>query len=418
MPHAAPSSSSPTAGTAPARPPCRGSGALLAAGSLLVSLLVAEVALRLLHPLPDPYERFKIEPLVAPNTPYVPSAWPAGYRRAVRAEPGLPGIDTRTRRFSTNELGFRGGPLAIPKPAGEYRVFVVGGSTTECLFLDDAESLTARLEVYLRPLAPGRDVRVYGAAHSGDRSWDHVAMVSQRIAHLQPDLVIVFAGINDLNAGITGRDYLMRDSGQPLSRRTLAKMVFSESQLGRLVHAAFDRRDHAVIVSQVRRSAARIAALPVTPFPHRPDPARYGENLATLAGIARAHGARFVMMTQATTWMGGDPRARQWFWLGGTRAHHREAALDSAMRAYNAEMMRVGAEQGIPVYDLYGNIPRTLDNFYDDVHFNARGADTAARLLATFLAARGTLAPAGPARGAADAPAGAPRGSGAASASR
>jgi hypothetical protein len=31
------------------------------------------------------------------------------------------------------------------------------------------------------------DVRVYGAGRSGDKSFDHVAMVAHRIAHLEPD---------------------------------------------------------------------------------------------------------------------------------------------------------------------------------------------------------------------------------------
>ncbi|HET7233559.1 MAG TPA: SGNH/GDSL hydrolase family protein [Longimicrobium sp.] len=390
---AAPAAGAPSGSDAKRARPRRGCGALLAVGSLLLSLALAEAALRVAHPLPDPYARYKTEPLAYPNTPYVPSAWAPGERIAMRAEPGLPGVDTTRRWFTTNALGFRGGPLAIPKPAGEVRVFMVGGSTTECFFLDDREAVSARLQAYLRQALPGANVRVYAAAHSGDRSWDHVAMVSQRIAHLQPDVIVVFAGINDVNAGITGRDYLMRDVGKPLQRGTLAKMVVSELQVARLVHLALAPRPARarVITSEVGKAAERVRSLPVTPFPHRPDPAPYAANLATLAGIARAHGARMVMMTQATTWMGPDPRARRWFWLGGTRAHHPEAALDSAMRQYNRAMIDVGARQGVPVYDLFNQIPRTTEYFYDDVHFNVRGADTAARQLARFMVEQGVF---------------------------
>lgn len=387
----APPPASPAAGTSPsatkAPAPRRGGGVLLALGSLVVSLLLAEMALRLFHPLADPYARYKVEPLVWPNTPYVPSAWQPDYRRGVRAEPGLPGIDTTLRWFSTNNLGYRGGRLSIPKPAGEIRVFMVGGSTTECFALDDAEAVTARLQAYLRQALPGRDVRVYGAAHSGDRSWDHVAMVSQRIAHLQPDVIVVFAGINDMVAGTSGRDYLMREEGSPLPRVILAKMAFSELQLGRLVHFAVAGPEtrRRVSASGVRPAVRYVRALPVRPFRHPPDPAPYGENLATIAGIARAHGARLVMMTQATTWMSPDPRAREWHWMGSRYDRHPEPALDSAMALYNRAMVDVGARQHVPVFDLAANIPRTMDYFYDDVHFNVRGADTAARMLAGFM---------------------------------
>lgn len=380
-----------TAG-APDRPPRgrrRASGALLALGSLALSLLVAEIGLRLLHPLADPYAAFKQAPTFS-GSPYVPSAYPPHYHRRVRAEPGLPGIDRRWRNFTLDNLGFRGDSLAMPKPAGELRVFVVGGSTTECIFLDDAESLTARLQAYLRQAMPGVDVRVYGAGKSGDRSWDHVAMVGHRIAHLQPDVVVVFAGINDVMAGVAGRDYLLRAEQQPLERGVVLKVALSELQLGRLVHAALARPTAAEVglESAYRRSVRFASRLPQRPLPRRPDPAPYAENLASLVGMARAQGARMVLMTQATTWNTTDPRSRAWHWMQDVHGRYPEADLDATMRRYNDAMRAVGAAQGVPVFDLARLLPKSADYIYDDVHFNVRGADTAARLLATFMVER------------------------------
>lgn len=374
----------------------RRSGVLLALGSLAVSLLVAEAGLRLLHPLADPYQPLKQKPTFS-GSAYVPSAYPPHYYRRVRAEPGLPGIDHRWRNFTLNNLGFRGDSLAMPKPAGEFRVFVVGGSTTECIFLDDTESLTARLQAYLRQAMPGVNVRVYGAGKSGDRSWDHVAMVAHRIAHLQPDLVVVFAGINDVTAGVAGRDYLLRADPQPLERGTVLKMAMSELQLGRLVHAALARPtpEQVGLESAYHRSVLYASRLPRRPLPRRPDPAPYAQNLASLAGMARAQGARVVLMTQATTWNTTDPRSLAWHWMQDVHGRYPEADLDATMGRYNDAMRAVGAAQGVPVFDLARVIPKTTEYIYDDVHFNVRGADTAARLLARFMVERGVVSPAG-----------------------
>lgn len=41
----------------------------------------------------------------------------------------------RTTRFTTNAAGLRGPPLP---PPGVFRVLAVGGSATDCLYLDDA----------------------------------------------------------------------------------------------------------------------------------------------------------------------------------------------------------------------------------------------------------------------------------------
>lgn len=381
--------------THPPPPPRRGPpGPVLALLSLVGSLLAVELLLRLFHPIPDPLlPRKRVVPVSWPGSAYVPSAYSPHYLKHVHAEPGLPGIDTLPRTFSTNNLGYRGDSLATPKPPGEVRVFVVGGSTTECVFLDDREAVTRRLQDRLRAAVPGVDVRVYGAGRSGDRSWDHVAMVSQRIAHLQPDVIVVFAGINDVFAGANGRDYLMRDTAQPPTLKRLLVDAATEFQLPRLVYRAFSRFDPSQIDirSEYRRLSARARTLPLADAPPRENVRPYEENLRTLEAVARAQGARMVYMTQATTWNARDPRPSEWHWMVGTRVRYREADLDAAMERYNEAMRRAGTASGAPVFDLARSIPKSADFFYDDVHFNVAGADTAAAMLARFIVDHGVI---------------------------
>jgi lysophospholipase L1-like esterase len=389
----------PTSGAAPSTPPVpagprrrsiRGNVAL-ALLSTVLTLAMVEAGLWLFHPLPDPYARFKSTSDAATRDgAYVPSAFPPHFSLKVRAEQGLPGIDWHPRTFSVNNLGYRGDSLAIPKPAGELRVFVVGGSTTECLYLDDREALSTVLQRRLREMMPGVDVRVYGAGHSGDRSFDHVAMVAHRIAHLQPDVIVVFAGINDLLAATRQRDYLLMGGlGQrhPLTAHALAAMLATELQIPRLIHHVRTGYDPELITvtSDYAQNAAHYRSIPLTARPPRTDVRPYAENLQTLAGIARAHGARMVFMTQQTTWNSPDPRAARWHWMAADSVRHREPALDSAMAAYNRAMLDVGREQGVPVLDLARALPKSMDYFYDDVHFNVRGAAATGDLLARFL---------------------------------
>lgn len=106
-------------------------------------------------------------------------------------------------------MGFRGDNLVTPNPFNEFRIFMIGGSTTECLSLDDSQSINAVLQHYLQEhVNSDISIKVYNAGKSGDASDDHISIVAHRIVHLEPDMIIVFSGINDLTRSIYNYDYL------------------------------------------------------------------------------------------------------------------------------------------------------------------------------------------------------------------
>lgn len=369
---------------------------LLAGAATLLALAVAEAALRAFRPLPDPYRAVRTAARTPwPGTPYVPSAFPPGFRRRMRSEAGLPGMDGRVRTFSVNQHGFRGGPLLVPKPPGELRVFLVGGSNVEGAVLGDRETIGARLEARLR--SSGADVRVYGAGKSADRTADHVAMVAHRIAHLEPDLLVVFPGMNDMAAAAGGRaPPTATDTAAPrLGAGLLLRMTVLELQLARLVRSAVrgDAPSGGIPVSRYREAAAAARRRPPASRPPRVDTARYAGDLRTLVGIGRGHAARVVLVTQPTTWLSPEPAAREWHWMTGDSVRYPEAELDAALAAYNEATRAVGRELGAPVLDLAGTLPRSLAYFYDDMHFNVRGADEAAARLAALIEGMALVAP-------------------------
>jgi lysophospholipase L1-like esterase len=361
--------------------------------SLVFALAVAELFLWVVYPLRDPFGYQKT--LVF--APYVPSYRAPSTTWVFRAETGLPGMRNDPVRFTANNLGFRGDSLVTPKPPSEMRIFMVGGSTTECLILDDADAITSILQQRLaRRGFP--NVRVYGAGKSGDRSYDHVALMVHRVVHLEPDLVIVFAGVNDLLAGINNVDYLhlRRNDTSGKQRRVEAlAMLATELQLPRLIGAALKRRsyrneaENVTWESNVRRMVNLRSALPVAKSPLLPAPDAYARNLMTIAGVAKAHHVPLVFMTQATSWNSAiDHAVEQWHWMNaGSEARFTAEWMDAAMEIYNDAMREVGTRHQVPIFDLAAEIPKSLEFFYDDVHFNIRGADEAGRMLSEFLVA-------------------------------
>lgn len=364
--------------------------------STACSIFVVEAILRILAPIPDPYKLHKRQASVVQT--YLRSSFPANMRVQLSTEEGLPGMDGRETVFSTNNVGLRGDSLVMPKPANELRVFMVGGSTTESLYLDDRQAVTQVLQDRLGTMVSGKQVKVYGAGKSGAKSYDHIEMITHRLVHLEPDKLIVFAGINDLRAAMHGRNYFMLPPplgapGTEWTLKPLVRLTLTEFQLGRRLFSLLKPSDYRDAVEQItlrsnfRQSVRMREALPLSVNAPRIDIAPYRRNLISLVGIARSHGIELVFMTQATTWNSRvDSAIGNWHWMtGGPDSAYHEAALDQAMEAYNNAVREVAAQFDVPLFDLARKLPKSGEYFYDDVHFNPRGADTVGALLASFL---------------------------------
>ncbi len=364
-------------------------------------VIFAEAVLWIFFPIGDPYRLWKEGQVV--ETKYIESQFQPDQQYLFYPEPELSGMGEMAR-FTTNNLGFRGDNIEQPKPDDEFRVFMVGGSTTECVYLDDTRSVTAVLESYLdQQLSDPAKVKVYGAGKSGDRSYDHLAMIGQRIIHLQPDLIIVFCGLNDLTAAIYNADYLHlpQADGARISFADQTKYLLTSFQLPRRLYYVYkgilkpqtgdDLLTSISFKSDYKSKVELRKSSPQTDQPPRTDIAPYSDNLISIVGLAKAHNVRLVLMTQAMTWNSKiDPNVTDWVW--GTYKDgvtYREDLMDEAVDTYNDAMREVGIETGIPVFDLALFMPKSLEFFYDDCHFNIKGAEKAATLLGDFLIENG-----------------------------
>ncbi len=97
-----------------------------------------------------------------------------------------------------NSRGFRGEEIEMPKPKGEFRIVCMGGSTTYTGHIEDYKlSYPTLLEAELK--AKGYDtVKVINAGASGWSSWETLISFELRVLDLEPDMIIVYHGINDI----------------------------------------------------------------------------------------------------------------------------------------------------------------------------------------------------------------------------
>jgi hypothetical protein len=360
--------------------------------STLLSLLAAEAGLRAFR---EPSEFYVWTPrTVSIFTPI----------------PGLmPGIEGESR-FEVNSVGIRGDELAHRH---RYRILAMGGSATECLYLDQSAQWPRVVQDEL-----GDSVWVGNAGKSALSTRDNVVQLRHLpVGKLGVSCVVLLIGLNDLQLRLaedTSYDPVFMQG--PRAEATILPHAFASAPepygstftdlrttaLWRLVETCRRNLSHrdeknATVqdqqgsflawMRQRRREGRFREALPDL----RPALGEYERNLDALIEIARARSIRLVLVTQPTIYRPDLPASFQdllWFGFvlhdspGGPREFYSIADMEAAMKAYNDTLLRVGRERGVETVDVAALLPRDTRFFYDDAHFTPAGAREVGLILA------------------------------------
>ena len=105
--------------------------------------------------------------------------------------------------YTFNSLGFRGAEFSEVKPPNTYRIFMVGGST---MFGDGASSDETTIPGILQKLFDldnsVQKIEVINAGIQGANSSTELSLITEKLLWYEPDLVIVYDGLNDLKADL------------------------------------------------------------------------------------------------------------------------------------------------------------------------------------------------------------------------
>lgn len=333
-----------------------------------------------------------VELLRPPGVP--PGAFhlrPPGQRLLFDPDPRwVPGV-VGAGALTTNRLGLRGPEL--PPGGAAYRILCVGGSTTECLYLDDGEAWTGLLPARLAR-AWGRRVWVGSAGMSGYSTAEHLPFLErwERLAAI--DCVVLLAGVNDFALlALGGRDPVAPTWTAPAWTRTSAMRMFRD--LHKQTRGAPLYQDPRGAWYEARREVRRYAPK-VTGLPDlEPALAAYQARLEAIATTCERRGVELVLATQPVLWREGlDPRSEDLLWLGWSAergSFYTAGALREGIDRFNRRLVEVAGSRGLRVVDLSGlsGDPRW---FFDDCHFTEAGARRVADLFEAQLACPAELA--------------------------
>ena len=284
--------------------------------------------------------------------------------------------------FRVNALGFRGADFAAHKPPRTLRVACLGGSTTwggGCS--GDAATWPAVLETLLaKALPPGGPwdrVEVINAGVAGYTLMESFVNFKMRVLPLEPDIAIVYHGIND--ARVIGRghfkpDYTHVRGPWRIPLPSAADALLGWSHLYGLVRGGEgERRDlfDVVYTSDFEELSMsdNIEAGAQT----------FARTLQELVAVARVNGCEPVLTT--FTYTEELPVDRDWMLWFGFRTVDR----------LNKEAAGVAAYQGVTLVDLRAELGSDPSLFVDPVHFRDEGNARFAQVVARTLVDAGLL---------------------------
>lgn len=294
-------------------------------------------------------------------------------------------------RYQINRLGFRGEEMEEEKPHGAYRIFMLGGSTAFCGNLPYQRTHCGLLQEKLRAAFPEVTIEVQNAATDWHTSQHSVIKLLTNVQDYDPDLVIIFHGINDLMRG------LMPDAfAKPPYRRdyrhyygAIANFVDTRGAVFNIINMYLgfwfsDFRNDRIRV--LGPEGEGVKGTKILFFP-KTDPKRirrwknlpsFERNMRDFVAIAQSKGIKVVMASQPYLYrddLEGEAREVIWF----PQSHHHNgtrASIESMIRGMeqsNAISKRIAAEAGVTFVDLEPLLPKTLEYFYDDVHYTPEG---------------------------------------------
>jgi lysophospholipase L1-like esterase len=287
-----------------------------------------------------------------------------------------------------NSLGYRNDEFSLEKPSNVYRIVALGGSSTYDIRIEDNhKTFTAQLEKLLTEEYGYQNVEVINAGVPGYNSWEILTNLEFRVLDLDPDLIIIYEGTNDVHARLVEpRSYRGDNSGRRQPWAVPPVPVWEHSALLRIVSRMtnFTRQ---VSVDDFTSSPTFLS----WPFEFRLDedgvdptnvleqnpPIYFQRNLENIIAISKEHGIEVLFATWAHSPYLNDYASKDYYQQG--------------FQENNEVVKEVANRHHIPLFDFAEVMPQDAKYWADGRHSNEAGALLKAVLFAEFIHTQGLI---------------------------
>ena len=355
---------------------------MLPIGSILLTFILLEIgAILWLNYLatPDQYDRYVLFTSIDSKD----FAWtPHTYLSYV------PTPNYRRGRTFHNSLGYRNNEFSLEKPNEVYRIVALGGSSTYDVRIEDNEkTFTAQLEKLLKEEYGYQNVEVINAGVPGYNSWEILTNLEFRVLDLDPDLVIIYEGTNDVHARLVEPSaYRGDDSGRRQAWQVPPVALWEHSALLRIL-SRMTNITRQVSVDDFVSSPTylswpyeyRLSREDVDPTEilKKNPPIYFRRNLENMVAIANEHDIEIMFATWAYSPYLSDYASKGYYQQGF---------------AENNEVVKeVANSHHVLLFDFAKVMPQDTRYWADGRHANEAGALVKASLFAKFIHTQGLI---------------------------
>jgi len=302
--------------------------------------------------------------------------------------------------FTINDLGYRGDEFRDHEE--EYRILIVGGSTSESLYLDNKETWSYLLMKKLGKTKDNKQVITMNIGKSGHGLRNNILALKYLPDYYEPDLIIVLTGANDLLFRLS-----RKDAWQPFNEsefNNAESYTFSMSpnytwrsttvyKTYKILNLKFEEVEpqdgigNTLVENRLKRKNAGnwISEIPNLTLALKD----YEKNLERVIELSKERNSSLIFMTQPYLWkedMTPEENASLWMTYDFSDNYYPTKTMIYSMEEFNKRLLKV-CENNKDIFciDLEKKTPKTLDYLYDDMHFNENGARLVAEEVSAYI---------------------------------
>lgn len=302
-------------------------------------------------------------------------------------------LEQKQYRFRTDNNGFIRPTNIHADP--DFRIVFLGGSTTECLYVDEELRFPYYTGIILEKKS-GLRVNSYNSGVSGNNSMHSNDILLNKVIPLHPDYVILYHNINDItilliqggywndhfNRSLIYKTLLQKDSTKDFSIHSKLKAVkdlICPNLYGAIKSSFGDKK----LADRDEWEEFRGKKITIN---KKFILSEFRKSLNTFINICRVHEIVPILMTQASRLKKEpDQKIKEVIFhlkrdFGIEYDQFREIHCDM-----NETIRRVALDNKVMLVDLEKEIPKEKSHMYDVGHYNNEGSKAVAEIVAGKL---------------------------------
>lgn len=323
-------------------------------------------------------------------------------------DPFLQSRIAKQENLPVNSLGFRGEEISRTKPKDTYRIVILGGSTVLNREVTYEKNAARLLEKQLRQKFPQTHIEVINAGKDYYTSEHSLIQFMFKVSDLDPDLIIMWHGVNDMWAScllegqLTHGDY---KSDYSHLYGAVSNIIFGYFQPKPVIQFKLLSFDFLIkslqdniysdLISNIKERKIALAVqeykenkntIKVHDFPSID---AYKRNLTYLISLTKNKNIPLILGNQANLYKNNNSfsevKAMYYRRCMKDGKDYDIESLKYGLDLFNAATKDIAAKNNIMFIDFDKQIPKNLNYFIDNVHYTEAGNELIAQTLYKYI---------------------------------